>query len=225
MTSSLLKALLVPGLLSCAVSGLPAAVHAEMPGMGSGPMAPHFPGARRGPEFDAGGLELAQRLAGAEIYIGIKPEQLGPWRAYTSALIALLEPGPMPLQPAVGDKPDAAPAVTDGGATPPAPPVFGERMADRILEQAEKARALKDASTALRQALSPEQAARLGVLSHIVMPPVGPGGSDPEGAGPRGRGPHMGPADRGGAPRCEVPRTNGPQREAPEDGDEPALRG
>ncbi|MDT9046823.1 hypothetical protein RSW36_27270, partial [Escherichia coli] len=31
-------------------------------------------------------LGLATKLSAAEIYIGVTPEQLGPWRAYASAL-------------------------------------------------------------------------------------------------------------------------------------------
>lgn len=139
------------------------------------------------PGFEFGALDLAAKLSAAEIYLGITPDQLGPWRSYASAFVALVEVGPPgapgpkggPKPPVPGTRPpaDGKPPVTDLLA--------GERLADGILAVAEKAKALKDAADALKPVLTPEQHEKLGRLERALMPSPGPG---PRGPLPDARG-------------------------------------
>lgn len=130
---------------------------------------------------DPSGLGFAARLAAAETYVGITAGQLDAWRAYTSALIDFLEnagPGPRPDR-----EPRPAPAGADGTAkpSPDADPFFAERLADRAIAQAEKAKALKQAIDALRPVLRPEQLERLVKTEPAFPPPPpapGPGGEN-----------------------------------------------
>lgn len=166
------------------------------------PAPPHQP--REGDRFrpQRFGLELAADLAAAETYVGITAGQLDAWRAYTTALIAFLEPserGPGPR----GPRPDAPPA---GQPAPPAgqgeaapAPLPGERLADRAVEQAEKANALKEAIGALRGALSADQLERLAKAG----PSFAPG---PRGHGPAGPQPQDGGARPGFEPRLPPAR-------------------
>lgn len=134
------------------------------------PLPPHM---RRMPGPDV--LGLATKLAAAEIYLGVTREQLGPWRAYTTALINLVSPGPERNPPPV---PGESKAV-------PEPRLAGEELAGIIAQKAEKAKALQDAVAALKPELSPQQVLKLAELERALMPPPPPG-------------PRHGPAERGG---------------------------
>ncbi|MDA5244915.1 hypothetical protein EXN32_05995 [Agrobacterium tumefaciens] len=135
------------------------------------PLPPHV---RRMPGPDV--LGLATKLSAAEIYLGVTPEQLGAWRAYTTALIDLVSPGPErnPPPPAPGES-----------KAKPEPRLAGEELAGIIAQKAEKAKALQDAIAALKPKLSPQQVLKLAELERALMPPPPPG-------------PRHGPADRGG---------------------------
>lgn len=139
---------------------------AERPRHPPGPEGERGPGGRhggpgRGPGHDMafrGNPEerrdkmkekLAERFAAQEQMLGIKSAQLDVWRSYTSAALALID-GPMPFGKPEG-KPD--------GDKPAEPQAFerADRMADAIIARAEAAKTLKDATAALRSALTPEQ--------------------------------------------------------------------
>lgn len=106
-----------------------------------------------GPERHA--LRMAERLAAIETAIGIKSDQLDSWRAYTAALIGLMPEPPRDAKP---------PREGDDGEGPKER-ILGERMADRMIEQAEKAKVFKKAAEELREKLTPEQLTRLNNLA------------------------------------------------------------
>lgn len=178
---------------------------------------PPFPGAfpppmRPGLPFEAAaGIALAGKLSAAETYVGVTPEQLGAWRAYTTALIDFAEP------PEAGGRDRKA----DVERLP------GEGMADGLIAAAEKAKALKGAIDGLKKALKPEQLHRLSEIAPTLAafgPPPGPDGEHggPDGPhephwphGPRHGGFFGGPAGFPGGMRLLPP---GPQ---PAGGDEP----
>lgn len=106
-------------------------------------------------------LGLAMKLSAAEIYLGVTPEQLGSWRAYTTALIDLVSPGP-----------DRKPSPPKGpGAARPEPRLAGEELAGIMAKKAEQAKALQDAVATLKPKLSPQQVLRLAELERALMPP------------------------------------------------------
>ncbi|NTE67146.1 hypothetical protein G6M85_16185 [Agrobacterium tumefaciens] len=134
-------------------------------------MPPHM---RRMPGPDV--LGLATKLSAAEIYLGVTPEQLGPWRAYTTALIDLVSPGPEQNPPS---------PVPDESKARPEPRLAGEELAGIIAQKAEKAKALQEAVAALKPRLSPQQVLKLAELDRALMPPPPPGPR--HGPGERGR--------------------------------------
>ncbi|MFD1704003.1 hypothetical protein ACFSCV_13440 [Methylopila henanensis] len=149
--------------------------HAHGPRHGHGPM---HKARRKGEDF---ALKLAGRLAAAEVAIGVRGDQLDTWRAFTAAAVDFVKP-PRPAGPRPGPDgdergPDRPRGVLD----------FADRMADRTIERAEKAKTLKAAAEALRQKLTPEQIAQLDSM------PLGPRhgergrhGPDRHGPGPHG---------------------------------------
>lgn len=108
---------------------------------------------------------LATKLSAAEIYLGVTPEQLGPWRAYATALIDLVLPTSerKPLPP------------KGPGATGLEPRLAGEELAGLIMNKAEQAKALQDAAATLKPKLSPQQVQKLAELERVLMPPPPPG--------------------------------------------------
>ncbi len=233
------RSFVTAGLLSAAMLATAAPVLAAPPQPECGPMQPEqagpgglfgprhggpgkFHGAddrgrrpddRRGPA-QPDGLELAAKLSAAETYVGITAAQEGAWRAYTSALIAFFdrpEPphgqdGP-PRPPRDGKNlpPQGEPGAKDA---PPAP-LFSDRLADRAIEQGEKAQTLKTAVEALRTSLTDEQVVRLAKAEQALAPKPGPkgprGGQDD---GPRrgpGNGPGDGPGEQPGLDRPDAP--------------------
>lgn len=120
------------------------------------------------------GLRIAERLAQTETYVGITSAQLDLWRAYSTALIDFFERPARDRGPG-GPRPSAAPppaAQGEAGAAPAeaAPVLFAERLADRAIERAERATALKTALDALRAELSPEQLDRLARAERAFDP-------------------------------------------------------
>ncbi len=109
-------------------------------------------------------LGLATKLSAAEIYLGITPEQLGPWRAYTTALIDLVLPT-SELKPLPPKGP---------GATGLEPRLAGEELAGITMKKAEQAKALQDAAATLKPKLSPQQVKKLAELERALMPPPPP---------------------------------------------------
>lgn len=194
----------------------------DRPGRDGGPQRPHHgertekrghhrengPGPARRPHEI--GLHLAGTLATAEVYVGIEAGQQDAWRAYTSALVGFVD----------GIGPDAHGREhgqqSGPGVDRPTPPaersrpeglqsgrLFAERMADRAIEQGEKARILKEAAEALRSALDDEQLARLAKAERAFAPDPGM------------RGPHDGSHGRPG-PHDRAPHHEGPRGPAPE---------
>lgn len=104
-------------------------------------------------------FRLAGMLATQETAIGIRTDQKDAWRNYTAALLALV-----PEREAMLD------LIGDADEDPKGPEAFAraEAVADVLTDYATKAGALKQAITALRAALTPEQleAARVPRLSH-----------------------------------------------------------
>ncbi len=128
---------------------------------------------------------LAARLATLETRIGVRSEQLDAWRDYTSALQAVLAPpGP---DHGFGGSGHRGPAAEDGKAdqAPRDPFALQEGLADNVIERAVAATKLKDAISALRTKLTPEQ---LEILASAEPhgPPPGPWDHPPEAAGPGG---------------------------------------
>lgn len=139
-------------------------------GPGERPLPPHM---RRMPGPDV--LGLATKLSAAEIYLGVTPEQFGPWRAYTTALIDLVSPGPERNPP---------PPVSGEIKARPEPRLAGEELAGIIAQKAEKAKALQDAIAALKPKLSPQQVLKLAELERALMPPPPPGPAEHGGFAP-----------------------------------------
>ena len=138
---------------------------------------------------------LAERLSAMETLLGIRPDQLDAWRAFTAAAINFVSPL-RPKPPAEGDKPD------DGGGAF----ALAERMADRAIARADRAKALKDAIAALRQKLTPEQLERVKSVEAEMRgrfhgrghgPMHGPGGPGAGGPGPDGPDGPDGPGQDG----------------------------
>ena len=104
-------------------------------------------------------FRLAGMLATQETAIGIRSDQKDAWRAYTTALLALV-----PEREAMLD------LIGDADEDPRGPEAFAraEAVADALADYATKATALKQAIMALRAALTPAQleAARIPRLSH-----------------------------------------------------------
>ncbi len=129
---------------------------------------------------------LAAQLSAAEVYIGIAPDQLGPWRSYTTALQDVLSLGPRPPRPlpdfaadASGrEKLPAAQLRTDEVSEAGLP---GERLAGAILAKAEKAKALQGAVQTLRTVLTSDQLAKLAGIERMITPPPGPALMAPKG--------------------------------------------
>ncbi|MBZ8134517.1 hypothetical protein CLD20_14650 [Afifella sp. IM 167] len=133
------------------------------PSMEPGPgFAPPF-----GPPPDPR-MMIAERLATAETYVGIRADQLDVWRGYTDALLDLLAASPRQLDAKLHPRPGKHPQ--DGS-----PSVFGEGIADAAIERSVSARSLKEASRKLRQELSDEQLERLAAFA----PPFPPSGGFP----------------------------------------------
>lgn len=91
-------------------------------------------------------LIVGALLAAQETAIGITPAQLPVWRAYTVAVIGILPTGER-----------LAAWQAQQAKEPRKPFAVPEAISDALLAKAEGARKLKDAITALRAALTPEQ--------------------------------------------------------------------
>ena len=107
------------------------------------------------------GLHMANKLSAMETAIGIRSNQLDAWRKYTSSLVDLVEN----KAPAPKEKADAAPDAAK------AKPIYGEPIADRALDRAEKAKAFKAAAEDLRKVLDPDQ---LKKMEDYALPHHGP---------------------------------------------------
>lgn len=165
---------------------------------------PSFPfpgGPRAGKMHEVAVFDLAGKLAAAEIYIGVKPDQLAVWRTYTEALLDLVSTDAAPPPPPAGEPsaPPPPPAGEDAKKPEAKAQLPGEALASLILEKSEKAKHLQDALTSLKTSLSPAQLDKLVELDRNLVrrppppphgPNFGPGPSDddfqPGDNGPKG---------------------------------------
>lgn len=106
------------------------------------------------------GKHMAEKLSAMETAVGIRSNQLDAWRKYTSSLVDLVDMTPPP-PPAPDEKP----------APDKAKPIFGEPIADRVLDQTEKAKKFKTAAEELRKVLDADQ---LQKLERYALPHPGP---------------------------------------------------
>lgn len=147
----------------------------------------HRPGGPKTPE-----MALAARLAALETRIGITAGQLDAWRAYTSALQALLAPPKM----AGGASPDKTgpghPA--EGAPSRPGNEPFAleEMLAERAVARASAAAELKQAIATLRSTLSPGQLELLASAGGAGPRDgaAGPSSGWPDMPRPQGESPH-----------------------------------
>jgi hypothetical protein len=206
----------LPGLPGA--DGLGARTDAPRPVHFDGPGAPPpppwmVPGGRRGPghgdrlpargpmERPQPAMLAATLLAAAETAVGIRADQLDAWRAFSSALVALLEP-PAPPPPPAGD---------DDGKRDPFARV--EWLAGEVAERGRRAEAVEEAIEALRPVLTEEQTERLAAFEarlgpHGRFPPLPPfaGGWHPDASPPTPAPDLMPPADpEGDAPPPRPP--------------------
>ncbi|NTF45642.1 hypothetical protein [Rhizobium rhizogenes] len=147
-------------------------MHPPMMAFGEGgPMPPFGPpgGFPHGPNP---ALELAGKLSAMETLIGIRSTQLDAWRDYTNALTDLLafpkhwQPG----QPEAGDEAASQPVHGADNHADGSKELFGERIADRVLDRAAKATVLKDKAAALRNVLTADQVAKLEDAERSLVP-------------------------------------------------------
>lgn len=137
------------------------------PGGPEGPGGPGFEGRghRGGPGGPGPGpmgmppaAKVAVLLSAAEVAIGVRVDQLDAWRAFTSALVAMLEPpGPPPH--------GAPPKLSDD------PFERVERIASDIADRGDRAEAVQSAIDDLRDVLTPEQTERLAAFEARLAPP------------------------------------------------------
>ncbi|MEG6508669.1 Spy/CpxP family protein refolding chaperone [Methyloligella sp. 2.7D] len=153
----------------------------KRPGGSGGPGGDHkrFGGGDHKPSFQ---MTMASRLAAMETEIGIRAEQLDTWRDFTDAMLAMMQP-PAPPAPDAAPNPDEKPEAFS----------MAEGFADRAIERADKAEALKKAIAALRETLTPEQLAKVQAHEARMHGPHGGfhGGFGPGQGGPGKKGPCM----------------------------------
>ena len=129
------------------------------------------------------GLHLAQRLAGLEIYLQITPEQQPQWRAFTTALLAMV--------------PDTRPPANDAFAAI-------DQVAARVQAMAQPAQHLHDTAEALKAVLTPDQIGRANAIWASMHRP-GMGRDGMTGRDGMARGRMGGPGAPDGAPPPGAP--------------------
>ncbi|WLT08670.1 hypothetical protein RAM19_11900 [Bartonella apihabitans] len=175
LASVFASSMLAPAFISSALAApTPPPAHGEhqpKPPHHKGPEAEETKGAERPEHFKGphAGMHMAEKLSAMETALGIRTNQLDAWRKYTSSLVDLVDVTPPP-PPA----PDAKPAPDA------VKPIFGEPIADRAIDRAEKAKKFKTAAEELRKVLDADQ---LSKLERYALPHPGPK-NGPE--GPKG---------------------------------------
>ncbi len=143
--------------------------HPEDPMMAFGgdmPMPPPGPPGRF-PHGQNPALAIAGKLSALETLIGIRSAQLDAWRDYTNALTDFLA---FPKNQPLGFPPiDAAPPQSDHDTSKQGK-LFGEQMADHVLDRAGKATVLKEKALALRNVLTSDQLAKLEDAERSLVP-------------------------------------------------------
>ncbi|QTL01742.1 hypothetical protein J5J86_13055 [Aquabacter sp. L1I39] len=154
---------------------LAAAPGTDAPSLSPAPPRPERPAARNagpggpgdvqpprpvGPPPLPGPARLAQLLAAAETYVGVKADQIDAWRTFTDAAIALV---PQP--------PAGAPARTDE------PFARASEMAGRLASEGKKAEQLLAAIQQLKTKLTPAQLQRVAQFEAMLPPPPPPPGA------------------------------------------------
>lgn len=186
LASVFASSLLAPAFVSSALAEpTPPPAHGEHhpkpPHHHNGPEDKGPKGPEKGHEHFRGphaGMHMAEKLSAMETAVGIRSNQLDAWRKYTSSLVDLVD-----LTPPPAPAPDAKPAPDA------VKPIFGEPIADRALDRAEKAKKFKDAASELRKVLDADQLAK---LERYALPHPGPK-DGPE--GPKGPDAPEPPAD------------------------------
>lgn len=126
-----------------------------------------------GPPPLPGPAKLAELLATAETFIGVRADQIDTWRTFTDAALALV-----PELPAGGPP--------TGAAEPFSRP---SEMANRLISEGKKAEQLLAAIQQLKARLSPAQLQRVAQFEAMLPPPPPPPGLKREpGLPPRGPG-------------------------------------
>jgi hypothetical protein len=165
--------------------GLPPPPPPPMMGHGRHQPRPDDGERRHGPRPPPAAM-AAMMLSAAETALGIRVDQLDAWRAFSSAVVAMLEPPPPPPRPGTSAEDETAD-----------PFARIEHLAAFVAERGRRAEAVEDAIDALRPVLTPEQTERLAEIearlaAHRPFPPfagrppefsspmTGPGPADPE---------------------------------------------
>lgn len=115
------------------------------------------PGHAKGHHGPHAGMHMAKRLSAMETAIGIRSNQLDAWRKYTSTLVDMVQL--------------TAPAPEEKPAADKVKPIFGEPMADKAIDRAEKAKVFKNAAEELRKVLDADQ---LKKMENYALPHHGP---------------------------------------------------
>ncbi len=144
--------------------------HPEGPMMAFGGDMPMLPPGPPGgfPRGQNPALAIAGKLSALETLIGIRSAQLDAWRDYTNALTDFLA---FPKHQPAGSPPaDAAAASQSDRDAGKQGELFGEQMADHLLDRAGKATALKEKALALRNVLTADQLAKLEDAERSLVP-------------------------------------------------------
>lgn len=126
-----------------------------------------------GPPPLPGPAKLAEVLATAETFIGVRADQIDTWRTFTDAALALVPEPPVDGPPTGAAEPFSRPS----------------EMANRLVSEGKKAEQLLAAIQQLKAKLTPAQLQRVAQFEAMLPPPPPPPGvKRPPGLPPRGPG-------------------------------------
>lgn len=149
---------------------MPGAAPGPVPGADAADARPPQPA---GPPPLPGPAKLAELLATAETFIGVRADQIDTWRTFTDAALALVPEPPAGGPPTGASEPFSRPS----------------EMANRIVSEGKKAEQLLAAIQQLKAKLTPAQLQRVAQFEAMMTPPPPPPGLKREpGLPPRGLG-------------------------------------